>query len=151
VRALVIIAAIVALVALSHTTNGVTKAERISRIRGYVKEQKQDLADARSRLGWTWNELQTAQEQITHIGWERDWYREHYEQDEVELAKYRKHGIFGGILSVVGLVFSFVTNPFAFIVSRALQVVFGLGLALIIFAVALFLFRRYRRRRTQAK
>jgi hypothetical protein len=121
----------------------------IRNIRVLISEQRQELDDTRSRLTWTWNELQTAQGQVAQVGWERDWYREHYEQDEVELAKFRKHGIFGGILSAVGLVFSFVANPFAFIVNRALQVVFGLGLALIIFAVAFSLIRRIRRTHTK--
>jgi hypothetical protein len=128
----------------------------IQNIRILISEQRQQLDDTKSRLDWTWTELQSAQLQITLVAKERDDWRDYgqdmytrWMNDEVALAKYRKHGFFSAAVSVAGLVLSFVTNPFGFIVSKAIQVLFGVALVLIIFAVGFYLIRRWKRRQSQ--
>ncbi|SRR5581483_1788753 len=53
----------------------VTRAEYDQLVQ-LVKQQSQQIDDAKSRITWTWNELQKAQQQAAQVAKERDDYRQ---------------------------------------------------------------------------
>ena|ERR1700731_4444247 len=66
------------------------------------------------------------------------------ELDHLRATQAQGHkNVFRSILSVVTLVFQFVSNPFQFLISRAIQI----GLALLVIVTAFFVIRHFIRKR----
>jgi septal ring factor EnvC (AmiA/AmiB activator) len=90
-----------------------TTQERVTKIRGLVARQKGELDDTKNRLGWTWDQLQSAETQIAQVAKERDGWKS-YGDDQHDrfmnaekrvvtekLSKLRWQVAFGGLLTLV--------------------------------------------------
>jgi hypothetical protein len=146
---------------LTPTPESITPIQLIESIRLDVAHQKSKLNNAYSILEVSQGEvdhlnaaLNEADNQIQQVAKEREGWKDYgtqqhdlWMQDEIELAKYRKHGIFGTIASVAGMALSFVSNPFGFLVGKAISLAVGLVAVFVIFLIVRFLWRRYKKHR----
>jgi hypothetical protein len=69
---------------LSTAAFGESDRDRYGRIKALVDEQTVQLEELRGKLSWTWNELQTAQTQVTAVAGERDHWKEYGEDRDAK-------------------------------------------------------------------